>query len=120
MSDSKKLVGLRIKERRSALGLSQRDLAAVMGYSNHSTVARIEAGTVDLPQSKVAKFAEALQTTPAFLMGWDREPEDLADLAASILQDPKLLVMIEKFRSLAASDQKAVRAMVNALAAKND
>lgn len=119
MSNAKKLVGEKIKERRTALGMSQRDLAEKMGYSNHSTVARIEAGSVDLPQSKVAKFAEALSTTPAYLMGWEKEPEDLAELTATILQDTDLLAMIDKYLMLSAPDQKAVRAMVDALATKN-
>lgn len=39
-------IGERIKKRRTELELSQRDLAAKMGYSHHSTIARIEAGTV--------------------------------------------------------------------------
>lgn len=118
MKHDKNSVGQRIKERRAALGMTQRDLAAALGYSHHSTVARIEAGAVDLSQSRLAQFAEALHTTPAWLLGWEKEPEDLADLAASILQDPDLLTLIEKVRGLSASDQKAVRAMVDALATK--
>jgi hypothetical protein len=41
-----------------------------MGYKNHSAVARAEAGTVDLPQSKVEQFAQVLGVTPGYLMGW--------------------------------------------------
>jgi len=63
-------IGDRIKARRICLGWSQRDLAERMGYKNHSTVARVEAGTVDLPQSKVEQFAEVLGVTPGYLMGW--------------------------------------------------
>lgn len=118
MSIGKIMVGQRIKERRVAMGLSQRDLAAALDYSNHSTIARIEAGKVDLPQTKISLFAEALHTTPAYLMGWEKEPEDLADLAATILQDPDLLVMVEQYLSMDAADQRAVRAMADALAAK--
>lgn len=119
MKNVKKLVGEKIKERRTALGMSQRDLAERMGYSNHSTVARVESGSVDLPQSKVAKFADALSTTPAYLMGWEKEPEDLAELTATILQDTDLLKSIEKYLSLSAPDQKAVRALIDALAEKD-
>lgn len=119
MKHSKKMVGQRIKERRAALGLSQRDLAEMLGYSHHSTVARIESGAVDLSQSRLVQFADALQTTPALLMGWEKEPEDLADLAAAILQDTDLLVMIEKIRGLSIPDREAVRAVVDALATKN-
>ena len=118
MSIGKIMVGQRIKERRVAMGLSQRDLAAALDYSNHSTIARIEAGKVDLPQSKIVLFADALHTTPAFLMGWDKEPEDLADLAATILQDKDLLAMIEKYLAMGAADQRAMQAMADALTVK--
>lgn len=63
-------IGAKIKQRRKELGWSLRELAAKMGYSNHSTVARIENGTIDIPQSKIVKFAEVLETTPSYLMGW--------------------------------------------------
>jgi transcriptional regulator with XRE-family HTH domain len=119
MKHDKNSVGQRIKERRAALGMSQRDLAAALGYSHHSTVARIETGQVDLSQSRLVQFAETLHTTPAWLMGWEKEPEDLADLAASILQNPELLARIEKILSLSAADQRAVWALVDALATKN-
>ena len=64
-------IGNKIRERRMALNMSQRELSDKMGYSNHSTITRIEAGEVDIPQSKLAKLADVLQTTPAYLMGCD-------------------------------------------------
>lgn len=118
MKHDKISVGQRIKERRMALGMTQRDLAAALDYAHHSTVARIESGAVDLSQSRLAQFAEALHTTTAWLMGWEKEPEDLADLAAALIQDPGMLALFEKIRGLSASDQEAVRVMVDALATK--
>lgn len=61
----------RIKERREALGMSQAELAKRLGYSNRSTIAKIEGGINDITQSKIEAFARVLQTTPAYLMGWD-------------------------------------------------
>lgn len=66
-------IGSRIKEKRIERGWSQRELAAKMNYSNHSTIGKIESGKVDLPQSRIAQFAEVLRTDVAFLMGWDEE-----------------------------------------------
>lgn len=60
-----------IKKRRKDLGLTQTDLALKLGYADKSMVAKIEAGSVDLSQSKIVAFAEALETTPAYLMGWE-------------------------------------------------
>ena len=58
-----------IKRLREALGLSQGELAQLVGYKDRSSVAKIEAGLVDISQSKIAAFAEALYVTPAALMG---------------------------------------------------
>ena len=71
-------IGNKIKERRNELKLSQRDLAKKMGYAHHSTIARIENGSVDIPQSKIAKFAEVLDTDISYLMDWE-EKEKFAD-----------------------------------------
>jgi repressor LexA len=58
-----------IKARRIELGLTQNQLAKIMGYTDRSAIAKIEAGVNDIPQSKIEAFAEALQTTPGKLMG---------------------------------------------------
>lgn len=63
----------RIRERRIQLGLSQEDLAIKMGYKSRSTINKIESGAVDIARNKIEKFAEVLNTTPAYLMGW-QEP----------------------------------------------
>lgn len=79
-------IGDRIKARRMSLGWSQRDLAARMGYKNHSAVARAESGAVDLPQSKVEQFAEVLGVTPGYLMGWvDVETSEKNDQLAKLV-----------------------------------
>ena len=64
-------IGEKIKQRRIELDWSLRELSNRMGYANHSTVARIESGAVDIPQSKIVKFAEVLNVPVAYLMGWD-------------------------------------------------
>ena len=67
-----------IKERRIALGLSQDELAKKTGYTSRSSIAKIESGKVDLPQTKIKLFAEALETTQADLMGWDTKESILS------------------------------------------
>lgn len=66
-------IGERIKQKRIEKGWSQRDLAAKMNYSNHSTVGKIETGKVDIPQSRIVQFAEVLGVSVAYLMGWEDE-----------------------------------------------
>lgn len=64
---------INIKNRRIELGMSQEELAKKMGYISRSTIAKIESGTNDIPQSKIQAFAKALDTTPSFLMGWEND-----------------------------------------------
>ena len=61
----------RIRARREELNLSQEELAKRMGYKSRSSINKIEMGENDIPQSKVEAFARALNTTPAYLMGWE-------------------------------------------------
>lgn len=64
-------IGKRIKEKRIELGITQEDLAAKLGYKSKTTIAKIENGTNDITQSRVVDFANVLNTTPAYLMGWE-------------------------------------------------
>lgn len=66
----------RIKMLREQQGLSQEDLAQKLGYKDRSTIAKIEKGINDITQSKIVAFAKALNTTPAYLMGWEDEKKD--------------------------------------------
>lgn len=63
-------IGKRIKSRREALGLTQQELANLMGYKSKSTINKIEMGKNDVSQSGVTKFANVLNTSVAYLMGW--------------------------------------------------
>ena len=61
----------RIRARREELGITQDELAKRLGYKSRSTIAKIESGENDIPQSKIEAFADALSVTTAYLMGWD-------------------------------------------------
>lgn len=58
-----------IKKYRKLKGMSQGELAKRTGYSNRSAISRIENGDIDLPQSKIMLFAEALGVDVGELMG---------------------------------------------------
>lgn len=61
----------RIRERRKQLGMTQEELATKMGFKTKGSISKIEAGERNLPTSKIKLFAEVLDTTPAYLMGWE-------------------------------------------------
>ena len=89
-------IGERIKERRTELGWSQRDLASKMGYNHHSTVARIEAGSVDIPQSRIVKFAEVLGVSLAYLMDWEDTEKEKSDENDGLSENMKTLIEFAK------------------------
>ena len=62
-----------IKRLREKSGMSQEDLASLTGYTNRSSIAKIEKGLIDLSQTKIELFAKALKVSPGELMGWDEE-----------------------------------------------
>lgn len=70
-------IGENIRIAREKAGLTQDELAQKLGYKTRSSIAKIENGTNDIPQSKIVLIAEALNTTPAIIMGWSRDPDDL-------------------------------------------
>lgn len=102
------------------MGLSQRELAARLGYNDHTTLTRIEAGKVELSQSKVVKFAKVLGVTPGYLMGWEQSPEEAGALAAEVLKDPNLFRLVNNYRGLSEVDRATVNALVSSLANKKD
>lgn len=71
-------IGSRIRNRREELGLSQDELGRRLGYKSRSSINKIELDQRNLTQSKIKAIADALDTTPAYIMGWN-EPEQKFD-----------------------------------------
>lgn len=65
-----------IKRLREEQGLSQDALARLTGYTDRSSITKIEKGLVDLQQSKIELFAKALGTSVKDLIGWDDESKN--------------------------------------------
>lgn len=107
-----------IKRYRIEAKMSQAELAARVGYTDRSSIAKIEKGAVDLSQSKIKQFADVFGVSSGQLMGWDQDPEELADITAHVLLQPQVLRMIEKFLKLPAADQATVSSLVDVLAEK--
>lgn len=62
-------IGSRILELRKHAGLTQQELANKVGYKSKSAINKIELGLRDISQSKIVLFANALNVSPAYLMG---------------------------------------------------
>lgn len=111
-----------IKTCRKAAKMTQEELARRTGYTDRSSIARIEKGEIDLPQSKILQFAEALGTTPSHLMGWDEKPgeelQGLGALAAEVIMDQDAMEMAREYMALSESDRYAVRLVMASMARK--
>ena len=72
-------IGKRIRERRKELNMSVDELAKKLN-KNRTTVYRYEKGDIEnLPMDILGPLAKALDTTPAYLMGWDNKPISAID-----------------------------------------
>lgn len=89
-------IGLRIKNRREELGLTQMELAQRMGYKSKAAVCKVERGDDNITTERVSKFAKALNCTESHLMGW--EEESIEDFANTLSEEE--IEIIKQFRSL--------------------
>ena len=88
-------VGNNIKKRRLELRMSQQELADAMGYKTRSTIAKIESGENDVSQTKLMKFAVALDTTVEFLVsGYSTVPLQEPSLVSSDIKRNKNIAIM--------------------------
>ena len=115
-------IGSRIKKRREYLEMSQEELAHKVGYKSRSSINKIESDGRGLPQKKILAFADALDTSPAYLMGWTSNP-NVSSLKGNITpisaikcdtDDEKKLLL--SYRTLSAPSKKKVLSYCNGLA----
>lgn len=92
-------IGDRIKQKREEKGLSQRDLAKIMGYAGSSTIAKIELNQVDINQKRVNQFAEVLGTTVPYLMGIEspqQKNDTIADVVIRLRSDADFYAVVDR------------------------
>lgn len=93
-------LGEKVKLKREELNLSQEELAEKMNYKSKTSIHKIEVGITDLPLSKVKELAAVLQTTPAYLMGWEEDKsQEKENNIFSQLTDEEL-AKLEKFKNM--------------------
>ena len=94
----------RIRQRREELDMSQDELAKKLGYKSRSSINKIEKGENDIPQSKIVAFAEALNTSPEYLMGWDSDDKNNEETR-----------LLDGYRELDAGGRKVIMDMIGQL-----
>lgn len=82
-------LGMKIRELRLSLGMSQEELGAKIGVKK-AAIHKYESGlVVNLKRETIDKLANALDTTPAYLMGWDKNANAQAQDIPVALSIPK-------------------------------
>ena len=111
-------IGERIKKRREELGLTQSELAERMGYKSRAAICTVEKDKEDLTTTRIRRFAEALQTTPAYLMGWEEDAyfeSKIKELPLTPKEMNEALRFYSYFKGLSSSDQTAIRTLIESL-----
>lgn len=118
-------VGERIRERRIELHLTQEELAKRMGYKSRTAISNVEKNLEDLTTTRVIKFAEALECTPADLMGWGsdtpaRESERLITYARLFYEKKYLSDLLDVATISKEEDVKMATDLLTRLKEKED
>ena len=114
-------IGEMIKIRINELGWSLQELADRMGYANRSTISRIEKGEIDVPQSKVPKFAKVMGTTVAFLMDWEQVQQKnstLAEITVRMRTDKDFAALIDGINQLDSDQLASIKQFVDVVLKK--
>ena len=101
-------LGERIRSLRKARGMTQQELADKL-HTTKQTIGKYEQGIVtNLPLSRISELAQALSTTPAYLMGWEADKDytsNKALLKAEIenMTEEQAALLLAAFRAAKAS-----------------
>lgn len=111
-------IGQRIKERRKLLKISADELGKRLG-KDRSTIYRYEKGDIEnLPLDILEPIAEALETTPQYLMGWEtvqKKSGIIADAALRMKTDSDFLAVIEMLLPRSAEELSDAKQMLSLL-----
>jgi transcriptional regulator with XRE-family HTH domain len=102
--------------------MSQAELAKKLGYTNRSTISKIESGENDVTQSTLEKIAKALRTTPAYLLGGETtqaEDDEVWELRDQLHKRPEMKILFDASRKATKEDIETVASLMEKLA-KNE
>lgn len=119
-------IGDRIKQRRIELGLSQDELATMLGYKSRSSINKIERDGQNLPQPKITQIARALNVKPSYIMGWEQESgvfygidsKFFSKQEVHVLLTEEELALIKKYRQLDADGKADINDLIDSKLAR--
>lgn len=109
------MVGKRIKEKRKELGMSADTLGKLLG-KDRSTIYRYEKGDIEnMPLDILEPIAKALNTTPQYLMGWEKVQKNndtITDAIVRMRSDDEFLSVVSGLLTLDADKMSAVKQLL--------
>jgi len=110
--------GLWVKQKRDAKGLTQEELAKLVGFSDRQTIYRIEAGA-STKRPSVVKIANALGESPndalAIAFGLSKSSETPEDLVERAARAERLGQLVKGFEMLSTKEQQQILAIMKVL-----
>lgn len=102
-------IGKRIRKLREEKELSQTKLAELT-HSTKQTIYKYENDIItNIPINKIESIAKVLDTTPAYLMGWEENlTTENAAFTVDLLVNTELLNIVKKLNELTEENKKVV------------
>ena len=106
-------IGQKIRIRREELGMTQEELSKKLGYASRSSVNKVE-NSREISMKKLDAYADALETTVSYLMGWTED-----DIVSEIKNENELCEMTKiyamKFEKLSDDNKELIMNMIDKL-----
>ena len=101
-----------IKKRRAEIGVTLEEVGKIVGVSK-ATVQRWESGEIkNIRRDKIEKLSQALQTTPAYLMGWEESAKtnsyNTPNIPSTSEVDPDMFIL-HMYKQLDTEDKAEIR-----------
>lgn len=104
----------RIRDLRQAKGLTLEQVAEVVGVGR-STVRKWETGMIaNMRRDKIAALAQALGTTPAYLMGWKDKTDSNENSPSELQLTEGEKTLLDLFKRVPEDQQQLVLQMIRA------
>ena len=110
--------GRRIRLRREELNISQTDFAKLVNVSKQTLYKYENDIVTNIPSDKIQEIADALDVTPAYLMGWeddDHNPTVYGHLINAYAENEKKKELFAIYESLSPEKQASLEAYIKFL-----
>jgi repressor LexA len=116
-------IGDRLKLKRKKMAFTLEEISQKVGISRQ-TLSRYETGVIaNIPSDNIEKIAKALNTTPAYLMGWEdntnSEEDEVWELRDMLHKRPEMKTLLHASQKVTREDIEKVSALMDSLKKMN-